>query len=828
MQNPSAEAAALVCRHALRIESQFYSPNLSFLQHTQTQMLPFAFPPIIRRRPISLLGSCAFVLLLTLAGVRLQAQCCDYTLAMQDTYGDGWDGATMTVLVNGVAVGTYTATGYGNSVTVTVCNGDTVELNYTAGAYENEHLYTFYDAAWNLLHSDGPTPATGLVFDTIADCSTPFIPGNHPCTAIPIDTGMCLWGDNTGYPSSGMDPLCAAYSGGDVWYRMAVPASGGLSFETSLGSLTDTGIGVWKGSTCSTATRIGCDDDGGAGYYSFLLLYDLTPGDSLFIQVFGYGGGAGTFQLCVEDIPAVKLDSSELPIVMINSLSQPIPENTKINCLMDIKYNGAGSITHVSDPSNIYSGHIGIEIRGASSSSYPQKPYNLETRDAAGANLDVSLLGMPAENDWVLLSHFNDRSLLKNLLGYKLFEEMGNYSVRAQLCEVLLDSAYRGIYLIGEKVKRDSGRVDIAKLTAADTTGDDLTGGYILQQNYWNASNSFLSNYSPIDHPTFPVHFVYEYPAWDEILPAQKTYIAAFVDSLETALYSTDFANPVTGYRKYLDVPSFIDYFIVNEVSRNNDGFKKSVFFHKDKFSNGGKLKAGPVWDFDWAWKSIAGCSIFEGYDGSGWAHHINDCFTDNYSTGWYIRLQQDSTFNNELRCAYENYRATVLDTAYLFAYIDSMGTLVNNAKERHFQKWPLLGKSGPAPDYGPVATTYAGELDSLKSWITKRLAWLDANIPGYCAPVGTVRPSVTQEVICHPNPANDHLMVSYSLSAAAQVEVRLYNYLGEEVLAVEQTTEAAGAHSLRLDTAPLAAGVYILQLRRGAEVVNKKVVLTH
>ena len=85
----------------------------------------------------------------------------------------------------------------------------------------------------------------------------------------------------------------------------------------------------------------------------------------------------------------------------------------------------------------------------------------------------------------------------------------------------------------------------------------------------------------------------------------------------------------------------------MNEVSRNNDGFKKSVFFHKDKNSNGGKLKAGPVWDFDWAWKNIASCSIFEATDGSGWAHLINDCFTDNYSCGWYVRLLQDSTFNN-------------------------------------------------------------------------------------------------------------------------------------------------------------------------------------
>ena len=108
---------------------------------------------------------------------------------------------------------------------------------------------------------------------------------------------------------------------------------------------------------------------------------------------------------------------------------------------------------------------------------HPQPAYGFETRDSAGANNNVSLLGMPAENDWVLLSNFNDRSLIRNTLAYKLFGDMGNYSVRTSLCEVLIDSSYKGIYVFGEKIKRDNNRVHIAKLTSADTTGDDLTGG---------------------------------------------------------------------------------------------------------------------------------------------------------------------------------------------------------------------------------------------------------------------------------------------------------------------------------------------------------------
>lgn len=757
-----------------------------------------------------------------------QAQCCSYKLSMQDSYGDGWNGASIQVLVNGASVGIYGASNYGSTATFSVCSGDSLKLVYTPGSYENENTYSLYDSAWNVIFQDGPNPDTGWVFTTVGNCNTPVLVGSHPCTAIPIDTSHCFLANNTGFIGSGLSPNCANYMGGDIWFTMQVPPSGNLSIETLAGTVDDTGIAVWGDSSCANPRLLGCDDDGGAGYLSFLLLYDLTPGENIYIQAWKWGGGGGTFEVCVKDLGTVSFDSSELPIVIINTLGQTILPDTKINCLMEIKYKGHGNITYLSDTSNVYSGNIGIEIRGASSSAYPQRPYGFETRDSVGGNQNVSFLDMPAENDWVLLSNFNDRSLVKNLMSYELFRKMGHYSPRAQLCEVLVNSSYKGIYLIGEKIKRDSNRVAIAKLTAADTVGDDLSGGYILQQNYWNSNNSFQSNYSPIDHPGFDVHFVYEYPDEFAINAPQKAYIASYVDSLETALYSPNFADPVTGYRKYMDVPSFIDYFLVNEVARSADGFKKSVFFHKDKYSNGGKLKAGPVWDFDWAWKNLAGvCSIYEGYTGAGWAHLNNDCFTDNYSTGWYVRLLQDSTFSNELRCAYESYRQTILDTQNIFAFIDSMGLLVQNAQTRHFQKWPILGMSGPAPDFGPVATTYYGELDSLKSWIGTRIKWLDANIPGLCTTTGLAETNSAADVNCYPNPANDFFTVEYSLPSAMNVAARLYNYLGTQVLVSNKGIQSPGQHSLKLETSALPPGIYMLKFESGSELVSKKIIIT-
>ncbi len=684
------------------------------------------------------------------------AQCCDHHLMMQDAYGDGWNGAVLEVRVNGAVVGDFSASGTASSAVFNACDGDAIELEYTAGDWENENTWQLLGTYGQVITADGPTPATGVVYTGVADCSNVPQAGTSPCVALPIDTANCVTADNTGVQGTGMAPGCANYQGGDLWYAMPVPASGHVVVSTAgIGGLDDTGLALWTGPDCFNLVQRTCDDDGGPGYFSMANADELPLGDTLYIQAFGYGGAQGAFQLCITDPGTIQLDSTELPIVLLDDLGQQIPYDGKVTGTMQIKYNGPGTITHITDSSNVYNGAIGIGIRGATSAGYPQKPYSVETRNADGSNNNVPLLDMPEENDWVLLSNWNDRSLVRNALAMHLARAMGQYAPRMHLCEVLLDGNYRGIYLLGEKIKRDNGRVDIAKLDSTENSGDDLTGGYILQQNLWSPDNSFQSAFSPIGHPGADVHFLYEYPDPDIITPQQKAYIQSAVNTMETALYGPDFADPLTGYRAWLDVPSFINYFLVNEVARNNDGFKKSVYFHKDKDSNGGRIKAGPVWDFDWAWKNLWGCSQFENGDGSGWAHLVNDCPTDNWGTGWYVRLLQDSSFANELRCIWEQQRQGPLSLPAIDAWIDSVGALVANAQVRHFAKWPILGVSGPAPEMFPCATTYPAELDTLKQWIATRITWLDANMPGTCTSTGIHGPQLATVLSCTPNPTD-------------------------------------------------------------------------
>ncbi|OYU80672.1 MAG: hypothetical protein CFE23_08085 [Flavobacterium sp. BFFFF1] len=514
---------------------------------------------------------------------------------------------------------------------------------------------------------------------------------------------------------------------------------------------------------------------------------------------------------------------SNLPIVLIDTNGETIPDEPKIPGLMAIIDNGPGQLNHITDVPNNFNGNIGIEMRGNYSQGLPQKPYKFETRDSAAAELNVSLLGMPEEHDWCLISNYNDKVFMRNTLAYQLFTDMGHYAPRSRYCEVVLNGVYQGVYMLMESIKRDNNRVDIAKLEVTENTGLNLTGGYIIKNDYWNDTNSWLLNYHPIDHPDFDVHLVYDYPKEEDITAQQKTYIQTFTNNLETALYGPDFADPVNGYAKFLDVDSFIDYFIVNELARNNDGFKKSSYFHKDKDSNTtlAKLKAGPVWDFDWAWKNIDECAIFAATDGSGWAHQINDCYPDVNSPGWFVRLLQDTAFQNKLRCRWEYFRATIMSDTALETYIDDTAAYLNNAQARHFTRWENLGVSTGTPEVDADPSTFDGQIAKFKNWIALRLAWLDANMPGNAVNcnLGLVQSQVQQRKL-YPNPVKDVLHISAKTNNA---QIEIYDITGK--LMVKTTSESNDSN---INLAAFSNGIYNCRISDGNTITVEKVVVMH
>ncbi len=512
---------------------------------------------------------------------------------------------------------------------------------------------------------------------------------------------------------------------------------------------------------------------------------------------------------------------SDIPLVVIETNGGfPIPDEPRIKASMKIIDHGPGGWNHPTDPGNIFSGDIAIEIRGTYSAMLPQKPYGFETRDPYGENLNVSLLGLPAENDWILLANYNDKSFLRNALAGHIFRSMGHYAPRTRHCEVVVNGEYQGIYILTEKIKRDANRVDIARLDASENTGDDVTGGYIIKTDYYGDDDSWASLYPPATRPDRTVYFVYAYPKPDEITEAQKAYIQAYINTFEETLHGPGFKDWNTGYRAYLDVDSFRDYFILSEVSRNVDAYKKSRFLFKDKESKGGRLHSGPPWDYDWAWKDIWDCYMFAYTDGSGWAYQVNDCDVWPTPPVYMTRLLQDEHFANRIKRRWVSLRKSTLSTGAIFAYIDSVTAYLDEAQQRHYARWDILGENVGAPEVGTIPTTFSGEVDKFKYWISTRLDWLDAHMPGDENGPMKVSDVPDARFRLFPNPTTEAVYIE---SDTPLVQVEIWSLSGRKVY---QNTSPAD-FSVRVDLQGLAPGIYLVKITlNSGEVLSQKLLL--
>jgi len=252
--------------------------------------------------------------------------------------------------------------------------------------------------------------------------------------------------------------------------------------------------------------------------------------------------------------------TSHLPIVIVNTNGQDIPNENKITAHMGIIDNGPGETNHLSDPYNHYDGFIGIELRGSSTLWFPKKQFAVETRDNLGENNNVSLFGMPEENDWIFNAPYTDKSLMRNVLIYKMARDAGRYASRSHYFELVLNGDYRGVYVMLEKVKRDDNRVDIATLNPNDVSGDDLTGGYIIKIDKWDGENvggwysePQLENYSGF-------YYQYHYPKPDEIVSEQQEYIINYIDNFEQVMISENFSDSTSGYPSIINWYSFVDF----------------------------------------------------------------------------------------------------------------------------------------------------------------------------------------------------------------------------------------------------------------------------
>ena len=391
--------------------------------------------------------------------------------------------------------------------------------------------------------------------------------------------------------------------------------------------------------------------------------------------------GAGV--LCT---PAPAAAADPLARVSI-SVKGEIPDGKKKTGRMVVRDGGR---TH-------YRGRIGIERRGQSSQRFPKKSWSLELRDRKGDNRDVSLLGMPADDDWVLYAPYNDKALMRNVLAYETARRMGRYAARTRFVEVRLDGRYHGVYVLLEKPKLQKDRIDVAE------------PGQLLE---WTFGFQARQKGRSFRLPVSGYHILFEDPERGDLGRKRRAQLRRSIGAAERAIYHS---RP-SGWRRHLDAGAAVDYILVNELFKNQDAFHASTFLTRGA---GGLWQLGPVWDFDISMgnSDYGPSAALRGsmLEDRVWAHQL-------YSDPGFVR---DATARwRELRRA--GLRRELLSSAARHA----RRLTATGAAGRNFRRWPVLGvRVWPNPPAAVGRTSYGSEVRALRSWLKRRIAWMDGHV---------------------------------------------------------------------------------------------------
>ena len=536
-----------------------------------------------------------------------------------------------------------------------------------------------------------------------------------------------------------------------------------------------------------------------------LILFVLTAATHLRTNHL-QGSDSPNAQLTSSHITCTDEFSSPLPIVRIYTY-EPIIADWRVPGRMEIVNNLDGELNRSAGEATDYNGFIRIKKRGQSSLDlFPKVGYGFETVDQDGNDIDASIAGLPAEEDWILSGPYSDKTLIRNRLAFHLASSTGAYASRTKYIELLINDSYQGIYLIVEKIKRDENRLDIANLKKDDLTGDELTGGYVFKidkgEEDWYSQYFFWEN-------SKKVGFQYVSPNSTNIREEQKEYIKSYVDSFELALNSPTFHYAGKRYDEFIDLTSFAEHFIIMELAKNIDAYWASSYYHKKKDSNGGKIFAGPVWDFNIAFGNVNYC---EAELICGWMYNYDPCASIPF---WWFRMMEDQQFRDVLQSRWNELKQSSLSMENINNFIDEQAEILKPALDRNFNKWPVFNQY-TWPN-ALVTNTYQGELNYLKLWISNRHAWMDDNMPLLTSEQSKACTSLPapSPIKIYPNPFQNEIRIEIENPEDEQ-QFQIYDALGK--LVFEQILRWP-SYSLTLDE--LNSGIYFARFETEAGTVR-------
>ncbi|WP_430503377.1 CotH kinase family protein [Micromonospora trifolii] len=428
-------------------------------------------------------------------------------------------------------------------------------------------------------------------------------------------------------------------------------------------------------------------------------------------------GAPGTAMYAAQNVTT----AHDLPVVLIDSYGAGRPDREYFDATtMIFEPTGGGTTSLAAAPT--LSTRAGFRLRGNSSATFEKTPFRVEFWDNENDDADHPVLGMPADSDWVLRGPFPDKALIREALVYDLGREMGLPAPRYAFAEFYLNtdaapvgaSDYMGVYMFMETIKNSKDRLDLKQLDEDDVTLPKIQGGYIWKFEWMAAEEPTL----PCTGPAATCWNYLEVADPSPLQPQQRDWLRGHIQEFNDVLHSSNFADPTTGYRKYIDVDSFIDLMIVNELSREMDAYVRSSHFYKDRDS---KIFAGPLWDFDLSF-GVGG--FFANDQVSGWQHQQTRQPSAN---DWFAQLLRDPAFVNQARSRWQTLRRGLLSDAALQTRVNALATPLTNAAQRNFQRWPNLTAPTVSFFRTPTSPTWQGQVQVMRDWMLRRAAWLDS-----------------------------------------------------------------------------------------------------
>lgn len=453
-------------------------------------------------------------------------------------------------------------------------------------------------------------------------------------------------------------------------------------------------------------------------------------------------------QAFVGDMPAGKAGTalyvarrfdaaSDLPLIVLEGYGggKPVDREVYVDMALLVFEPVEGVASLSSAPTLATRG--GYHLRGQSSAMFEQAPYRIELWDNASEDVDLPLLGMPADSDWALIGPYSDRSLVRNAFTYDLGRDMGLAAPRYAFAEVYINQEaraleagdYQGIYMLVETIKNNKDRLDLAQLEPDDVGAEALTGGYIFKFEWAASEEPTLActgapplggggfGFPPGGGPGASGGTCWtdlEVVDPEPLAPEQAEFLTDYIQRFHDSLHDEPFA----AYSQYIDVPSFVDLFIISELSRNLDAYTRSAYYYKER---GGRITAGPLWDYNLTFGMGFGTNL----EVVGWQFEEREVASD-----WFRLLGTDPEFLERVSARWRELRATLLSEAELEARLDALAAPLARAAVRDFERWPVAELAEELFQI-PSDPTWEGQLQVMREWTSERLDWLDSQLSG-------------------------------------------------------------------------------------------------